>query len=94
MKKTSKANSEMLFYLLSHNAQTGQAEVRMRKGKMDEEGAPAASASDWNNIERALVAPRKRRATKPTRAAGVRRLRAKKLQADRKRGRSEAGGDD
>ena len=45
-------------------------------------------------VERALVAPRKRRATKPTRAAGVRRLRAKKLQADRKRGRSEAGGDD
>ncbi|WP_417069098.1 SNF2-related protein [Niveibacterium terrae] len=56
-RKASKANSEMLFYLLSHNAQTGQAEVRMRKGKMDEEGAPSASASDWNNIERTLVAP-------------------------------------
>ena len=45
-------------------------------------------------VARALVAPRKRRATKPTRAAGARRLRAKKLQADRKRGRSEAGADD
>lgn len=45
-------------------------------------------------VARAHVVPRKRRATKPTRAAGVRRLRAKKLQADRKRGRSEAGADD
>jgi ribosome-associated protein len=45
-------------------------------------------------VERALVAPRKRRATKPTRAAGARRLRAKKLQADRKRGRSDAAADD
>ncbi|MBP8846051.1 MAG: aminoacyl-tRNA hydrolase [Thermoanaerobaculia bacterium] len=45
-------------------------------------------------VERALVAPRKRRATKPTRAAGVRRLRAKKLQADRKRGRSDAAAED
>lgn len=45
-------------------------------------------------VARAHVVPRKRRATKPTRAAGVRRLRAKKRQADRKRGRSEAGADD
>lgn len=45
-------------------------------------------------VERALVVPRRRRATKPTRAAGVRRLRAKKMQADRKRGRSEAAADD
>ena len=45
-------------------------------------------------VERALVAPRKRRATRPTRAAGARRLRAKKLQADRKRGRSDAASED
>ena len=45
-------------------------------------------------VERALVVPRPRRATKPTRAAGVRRLRAKKLQSDRKRGRSGAASDD
>lgn len=45
-------------------------------------------------VERAHEVPRKRRATKPTRAAGARRLRAKKLQADRKRERSEAGADD
>jgi ribosome-associated protein len=45
-------------------------------------------------VERALVAPRKRRATRPTRAAGVRRLRAKKLQSDRKRGRSDAASED
>ncbi len=45
-------------------------------------------------LERALVAPRKRRATQPTRAAGARRLRAKKLQSDRKRGRSDAPADD
>ncbi len=45
-------------------------------------------------VQQAAVAPRKRRATRPTRAAGVRRLRAKKLQADRKRGRSGADVDD
>ncbi len=45
-------------------------------------------------VLRALVAPRKRRATRPTRAAGVRRLRAKRLQSDRKRGRSDAASDD
>lgn len=45
-------------------------------------------------VARAAVAPRKRRATKPTRAAGARRLRAKKLQGDRKRGRSDAGADE
>lgn len=45
-------------------------------------------------VLRALVAPRKRRATRPTRAAGVRRLRAKKLQSDRKRGRSDAASED
>ncbi|MEO7793872.1 MAG: alternative ribosome rescue aminoacyl-tRNA hydrolase ArfB [Thermoanaerobaculia bacterium] len=45
-------------------------------------------------LERALVVPRKRRATRPTRAAGARRLRAKKLQSDRKRGRSDASSDD
>ena len=45
-------------------------------------------------VERALVAPRKRRATKPTRAAGARRLRAKRLQSDRKRGRSDAEGEE
>ena len=45
-------------------------------------------------VQRASVVPRKRRATRPTRAAGVRRLRAKKLQADRKRGRSGADADD
>jgi ribosome-associated protein len=45
-------------------------------------------------VERALAVPRKRRATRPTRAAGARRLRAKKLQSDRKRGRSDAAADD
>jgi ribosome-associated protein len=45
-------------------------------------------------VARALVAPRKRRATRPTRAAGARRLRAKKLQAERKRGRSDTAADD
>jgi len=45
-------------------------------------------------VARAHEVPRKRRATKPTRAAGARRLRAKRLQADRKRERSEAGADD
>ena len=45
-------------------------------------------------VARALVAPRKRRATRPTRAAGARRLRAKKLQAERKRGRSDTAVDD
>ncbi len=41
-------------------------------------------------LERALVAPKKRRATRPSRAALARRLRDKKLRADRKRGRSDA----
>ncbi|MDQ1348607.1 MAG: ribosome-associated protein [Acidobacteriota bacterium] len=45
-------------------------------------------------VGRALVAPRKRRATRPTRAAGARRLRAKRLQSDRKRGRSDTASDD
>ena len=45
-------------------------------------------------VARALVAPRKRRATRPTRAAGVRRLREKKIQAERKRGRSDTAADD
>lgn len=45
-------------------------------------------------VERALVAPRKRRATRPSRAAGARRLRDKKLRADRKRGRSDTHADD
>jgi ribosome-associated protein len=40
-------------------------------------------------LERALVAPKKRRATRPSRAALARRLRDKKLRADRKRGRSD-----
>jgi ribosome-associated protein len=41
-------------------------------------------------LERALVAPKKRRATRPSRAALARRLRDKKLRADRKRDRSDA----
>ena len=45
-------------------------------------------------VSRALVAPRPRRATKPTRAAGARRLRAKKLQSERKQGRSGSASDD
>ncbi len=45
-------------------------------------------------LQRALTVPRTRRATKPTRAAGARRLRAKKLQAERKRGRGDAGVED
>ena len=45
-------------------------------------------------VERACIVPRKRRATKPTRAAGARRLRDKKLQGDRKRGRSDARADE
>jgi len=45
-------------------------------------------------VERALVAPRKRRATRPTRAASARRLRDKKLRADRKRGRGDAPSED
>ena len=42
-------------------------------------------------VKRATIAPRPRRATRPTRAAGARRLREKKLQGDRKRGRNDAG---
>ena len=45
-------------------------------------------------LQRALTVPRTRRATRPTRAAGARRLRAKKLQAERKRGRGDAGVED
>ncbi|MEO8277695.1 MAG: alternative ribosome rescue aminoacyl-tRNA hydrolase ArfB [Thermoanaerobaculia bacterium] len=45
-------------------------------------------------VARAHVAPTKRRATRPTRASGARRLRDKKLQADRKRGRTGADGDE
>lgn len=45
-------------------------------------------------VARAEVVPRKRRATRPTRAAGARRLRAKKLQGERKRGRSDAAAED
>lgn len=56
-RKNARPSSDQLFYLVSRNAQTGQAEVRIRKGRMDDEGAPAASASDWSNIERTLVAP-------------------------------------
>ena len=41
-------------------------------------------------VERAAVAPKRRRATRPSRAAGARRLRQKKLLAERKRGRSDA----
>ncbi len=45
-------------------------------------------------VARALVEPRKRRPTRPTRAAGARRLRDKKMRAERKRGRSDAAAED
>ena len=41
-------------------------------------------------VERAAVAPKRRRATRPSRAAGARRLRQQKLLAERKRDRSDA----
>jgi len=45
-------------------------------------------------VARALVAPRKRRPTRPSRAAGARRLRDKKLRAERKRSRGDADAED
>ncbi len=45
-------------------------------------------------VERALVAPRRRRATRPGKAAAARRLRDKKLHAERKRSRSDANAED
>ncbi|MCB9654466.1 MAG: aminoacyl-tRNA hydrolase [Deltaproteobacteria bacterium] len=46
-------------------------------------------------IQSALVRPRRRHATRPSRAANARRLNAKRRQGDKKRGRGSSGqGDD
>ena len=45
-------------------------------------------------VKRAAARPRRRKATKPTRASVERRLRDKKRRGDRKRDRSRAKGDD
>ena len=45
-------------------------------------------------IARALIAPRERRPTRPTRAAGDRRLRLKRRHAERKRQRARPGPED
>jgi ribosome-associated protein len=45
-------------------------------------------------IRRALVRPKKRRKTRPTRAARERRLESKKRRAETKRGRGRRPGDD
>ncbi len=49
--------SEHLFYLLQWDPQQRQLMVSFRKGRFDADHMPARSATDWQNIERALVAP-------------------------------------
>ncbi|MCL2658171.1 MAG: DEAD/DEAH box helicase [Betaproteobacteria bacterium] len=55
IKPKSRAKNEALFYLLQWDAQQQQVLVGFRKGRRDPDGAPARSASDWQNIERALL---------------------------------------
>jgi ribosome-associated protein len=42
----------------------------------------------------ALAVPRRRRATRPTRASGERRLKSKKVRSERKKNRKRPSGDD
>jgi superfamily II DNA or RNA helicase len=51
------AKTEHLFYFLHWDAQQRQLMVGFRKGRLDADGNPARSATDWQNIERALVTP-------------------------------------
>jgi ribosome-associated protein len=47
-----------------------------------------------HKLAEALAVPRRRRATRPTRASGERRLKSKKVRSERKKNRKRPSGDD
>lgn len=59
-KKKSKAvakPAERLFYILGQVPYSGLFTLSMLKGRPAPDGGPSASATDWNNVERALLQP-------------------------------------